>query len=135
MLVVAIVFSVAGIIGAVVLFGVVVPCLLIFGKKGPPAGPAAEFSLAEVREQAELLNQWFQKELADHPQRARGLGVGPELAKELARLAALPVPPPEATTQFADRVRRALRFYAGLPFIGLLCLSHRLKELSDPNLQ
>jgi hypothetical protein len=112
-----------------VLIPFVLPYFLVFGNKGE--SPAAKFSLGEVRAHAASLDRWFKETRAKHPDSADTLGVGPELAQELARLAGQPGLTREEARQFAERVRISLKGYKGSPFFGLYELSQRLVELAD----
>lgn len=91
----------------------------------------AKFSLAEVLEHAESLNKWFEGALAQHPESADSLGVGPKLARELVQLTVLPGLRREAAERFAERVQLELKGYKGTPFEALYHLSRRLVQLTD----
>ncbi len=114
-----------GIVVLPVFFLVVLPYLLVFGSK-QIRNPAANFTLAEVREHAESLNRWFADTVTEDPD---CLGVSPELAKQLANMAGQTDATPEQAALFAERVGRELKFYKGTPFFALRHLSQRLAEL------
>lgn len=87
-----------------------------------------KFTRAEVGEHARDLDQWFTDALAESPD---GLGVGPTLAGDLARLVDDPQLTHETAKQLAERVDRELKGYKGTPFMALRDLSHRLVELTN----
>jgi hypothetical protein len=108
----------------------VLPYFLVRGSNQPAQNLAAKFSLTEIREHAESLSRWFDDALAEHPKSADCLGVGPELARELVRLARQPELGREEASRFAERVQLELKGYKGSPFFALYHLSRRLVELS-----
>lgn len=106
----------------------VLPHLLLFGTA---ERWGANFTQAEVREHARSLDQWFSEQLTQTPDVADCLGVGPELARELARLVDQPQITREVAEQFSGRVQRDLKGYKGTPFSALKDLSYRLAELTS----
>jgi hypothetical protein len=108
----------------------VLPYLLIFEGKQVES-PAAKFNRGEVREHAESLNRWFADTLAEDPDASDCLGVGPELAKQLAQLAGRAEVTPNEAGLLAERVGRELKGYKGTPFFALHHLSRRLAELAE----
>ncbi|HEY7157541.1 MAG TPA: hypothetical protein VH575_26535 [Gemmataceae bacterium] len=105
------------------------PFLLILGAQRMDS-PTAKFTLAEVREHAVSLNRWFVEMLKEDPDASNYLGVGPELAEQLAQLAGQTKVDPEMATQLAQRVRQELTGHKGTPFLALHHLSRRLAELA-----
>jgi hypothetical protein len=92
--------------------------------------PYAKSSLAEVRKEAEALADWFDDTLVKNPG-IECLGPGPELARQLVRLAGSPQLTREEARQFAERVRQELQGWKGSPFSALHLLARRLAELTD----
>lgn len=107
----------------------VLPYFLIVGDKRVQS-PAATFTRDEVRELAESLSGWFADTLAGDTEANRYLGVGPELAQQLARLAGKAGLTSDEAALFAERVGQALKGYKGTPFFALKHLSRRLAELA-----
>lgn len=118
-----------GVVALAVFLLFVLPYLVIFGGKHVES-PTAKFTHAEVREHAESLNRWFVETLARDPDASDCLGVGPELAKQLAELAGQAEVPPDQAGLFAERVGRELKGYKGTPFFTLHHLSRRLADLA-----
>ena len=103
----------------------VLPYVLFFEERW-----GAEFTRAEVCEHAKRLDQWFSDQVIKSPDVVDCLGVGPELARDFARLVDQPQVPREAAEQFSGRVQRELKGYKGTPFSELSNLSQRLVELT-----
>jgi hypothetical protein len=106
----------------------ILPYWLLF--PGKTENPAANFTLAEVRQHANELVQWFADALEKHPD-CDWLCVSLQFAKQLAQLAEGARISPEEARQFADRASRELKGYKGIPFFALHSLSRRLVELAN----
>ena len=103
----------------------VLPYVLIFGERW-----GAKFTRAEVCNHAKKLDQWFSDQITESPDVAACLGVGPELARDFARLVDQSQLTRETAEDFSVRVKRELKGYKGTPFFALNDLSQRLVELT-----